>query len=593
MLRPMSAFMASVSSRLRRALVHPRFPSVLGLIAFLAHAPGLGAGYLVDDHVHRYLARGETIPGGARGPWDLYRFTDGGAGFRSAIDSGLHPWWTDPALKLSFFRPVTSLLRVAEEAVFGDHAIFCHLVSSLLFVATTLAVLALFRRWIGGAAASLGALLFAIDDAHATPVTWIASRHAVLATLFVVLALYAYLRARDERRISIASGALFFLGLASSEAALSGLAFFGALALFGDERPWRQRIASLVPASIAVLVWIGFYRALGHGSKASAFYIDPLASPLQFLEVLPTRAPVLMLAQFFGPPAEAASMAPAAVPVIAVLGAAFFAVFAWLSLRILPERSTVVALLVAFVLALVPACGTNGEDRLLVLPGVAAFGLLALWARHAARPNPSLALRAAAGVGVLVHLIVAPLLLPVRSYVVASMLGGLVERGSASVPPESTGPAGELIVLSAPDGLLPTSMFLQRYFQGKPLRFGRLLITSPVTPATLRRLSDSVFEIHCEGGMMNDPFLGALRPAPFVAGERVATRGVTYEVLAVRDAGYPTAIRFSFAEGALSDGSRRFLAWRDHAFVEVTLPPVGGSLELPAIDFSKELAWSP
>jgi hypothetical protein len=589
----MSATMASASNRLRRALVHPRFAWVLGLIAFLAHAPGLGAGYLIDDHVHRYFAHGGAVPGGPRGPWDLYRFADGGAGVRSAIDAGLHPWWTSPALKLAFFRPVTSLLRIAEEAVFGDYAIFCHLVSSLLFVATTLAVLALFRRWIGGAAASLGALLFAIDDAHATAVTWTAARHAVLGTLFVVLALHAYLRARDEGRSSIASGALFFLGLASSESALSGLAFFGALALFDDTRPWRQRIGSLAPASVAVLTWVGFYRALDQGARGSAFYVDPLASPRHFLELLTTRAPALMLAQLFAPPAEVASMSPSAAPAIAVFGAAFFAVFAWLSLRALPERAKVVSLLVAFVLALVPACGTNGEDRLLVLPGVAAFGLLALWARHAARPKPSLALRAAAGVGVLVHVIMALLLLPVRSHAMASMLARMVDRGSASVPPENTGHAEELVILSAPDSILPTSMFIQRSLQGKPARFGRLLTTSPATPATLTRLGDSVFEIHCEGGMMHDPFLGALRPGLFVAGERVEVPGVTYEVLAVRDAGYPTAIRFSFAGNALVDGSRRFLTWRDHAFAEVTLPPVGGSLELPALDLAKELASSP
>jgi hypothetical protein len=108
----------------------------------------------------------------------------------------------------------------------------------------------------------------------------------------------------------------------------------------------------------------------------------------------------------------------------------------------------------------------------------------------------------------------------------------------------------------------------------------------------LTRLDDAVFEIHCEGGMMRDPFLDVVRPGRFVAGQRVDLPGVTYEVLAVRDGGYPTAIRFSFAAKPLVNGSRRFLIWRDHGFAEVTLPPVGGSLELPAVDFSKELAAS-
>ena len=97
-----------------------------------------------------------------------------------------------------------------------------------------------------------------------------------------------------------------------------------------------------------------------------------------------------------------------------------------------------------------------------MVPGVAAFGLLALWARHAARPRPSLALRAATAVGVLVHVVVASLLLPVRSDAIPSMLARMVDRGAASMAPVNAGPAEELIVLSATDSLMPTSMVMQR-----------------------------------------------------------------------------------------------------------------------------------
>lgn len=158
------------AERVRRALVDHRFVKALALVAFASHATSLGAGYLVDDHTHRYFARGETIPGGPRGLWDMYRFADGGVGVRQAIDEGFHPWWTSSSLKLAFFRPVASLLRFVEEKAFGDHAVFAHLVSCALFVATVVALHAAYRRWIGGAAAGLAALLFALDDAHATTV---------------------------------------------------------------------------------------------------------------------------------------------------------------------------------------------------------------------------------------------------------------------------------------------------------------------------------------------------------------------------------------------------------------------------------------
>lgn len=582
----------STQARLGRALLHPRFPWVLALVAFVVHVPGLGAGYLVDDHTHRWFARGMTIPGGPRGLWDLYRFADGGEGVRRAVDSGLHPWWTAPGLKLSFFRPVASLLRVSEEALFGNVPLLCHLVSTLLFVATALAVLRLFRLWIGGAAASLGALLFVLDDAHASTVTWIAARHSLLATLFVVLALEAHLRARGEGRVSLASGALFFTGLASSESALSGLAYFAAIALFYDARPARERARALAPAAAATLVWAGCYVALDHGSAASAYYVDPLHSPLRFARAAALRAPTLALAQLFGPPSEVASMAPSAGVALAALGALFLATFSWLTLRRLPDRPRVLSLLVAFVLALAPACGTNSDDRLLLLPGIAAFGLLASWGRRAAGPAPSLPLRLAAAVGVFVHIVLAVLLLPARTLTMASMLSGIVDRGSASLPGDPAIFTQELVVLSSPDGLLPSSMLVKRMVAGGPApRTGRILTTSPATPATLSRVAPSVLEIRSDGGMMRDPFIGAVRPRLFDAGERVELRGLTILVLSVRD-GYPTAIRFSFAEGSLDDGTRRFATWKDHGFAEVSLPAVGGALTLPTLDFAEELSWT-
>ncbi len=580
--------MSAFAARLQKALTHRWFPWLLGLVAGVVHLPSLSAGYIVDDHAHRWFAQGNTLPGGPRGSWELYRFADGGPGVRQAVESGLHAWWTAPDLKLAFFRPVTSLLRVAEERAFGDQAWLCHLVSILLFVATTLAVWRLLAQWVGGAAGNLAALLFAIDDAHQMPVTWIAARHGVLATLFAAWALAVFLRARREGRVAWSSGLLFFAALASSESALGGLAFFTALALAYGSRTAGSRVRALLPAGAAMLAWVAVYVAFDYGATGSAFYVDPVASPVRFATAAITRAPTLALAQLYGIPAELSGVVPKAAPLMALLGAIGFTVFAWQSLVRLPNRALTVSLLASFALSIVPACGTNADDRVLMLPGIAAFGLIGCWARYVAHAKPSVGLRIATAGGVLVHLLLSPVLLPLRSIASASMLTSIVARGSDTLPVPRPGNV-ETLAICAPDGLLPTEMVLRRYLAGDATLPLRLLSSSPASTLTLSRPEADVLELVSEKGMMHDPFVAAVRAEPFRAGDRRVVRGIDIEVVAAVD-GHPTKLRFTFTPGNLEGGSMRFVSWRNHHFEEIELPNVGDALELPALDFGQELA---
>lgn len=578
-----------MSNRLKAWLLHPRFSWFLAIVAFLVHTPTLRVGYLIDDLPHRYFAQGHPMPGGPRGFWDLYRFADGGPGTREALELGIHPWWADPGIKLAFFRPVTSTLRYLEEVVFGAHAIGPHLVSCLLFVGLTLAVLQLFREWIGGAAASLAALLFAIDDAHATTVVWIAARHTMLATLFVVLGLTAFLRARKQGVASPAAAVFFALGLASSEAALGGLAYFAALAFVPAPRAdVAGRVRALAPIAAVTLVWMVLYVTLGYGARGSAFYVDPATSPGAFLQVAFLRAPVLALAQLFVPPAEVASMVPHLLSTLAITGAILVTGFIALSVRVL-GATRVIPLAFAFLVSLVPACGTSPDDRLLVLPGVAAFGLLGLWARHLAHRPPSLGKKLAIAAGTLVHVVFAVVLLPARALFFGAMFGAVLTRGEASFPRDDAFTRQDLIIVTAPDGLLPGNMGLIRILASGPIPLStRILVGSPASPATVTRTAEDTLEISVEGGSMLDPFVRAYTSQPFRAGQRVDLRALSIEVLAVRD-GHPTAYRFVFHRG-ISAERQRFVAWKGHGFEQIAIPPVGESIVLPAVIFDDVLA---
>ena len=581
----------SFFERVRAALDHARFRFVLAAVAFLAHAPTLGSGYLLDDYTHRYFAQGERLPGSSRGPWDLYRFADGGPGIREAMDSGLHPWWTSPNLKLAFFRPVASLMRVAEEKLFADHAFVPHLLTCVLFVATTLAVHAALKRWIGGAAAALGALFFAVDDAHSTTVTWLAARHSLLATFFAVLAIAVFLAARERGKVSFGAAALVFLALLSSEAALSVIGFFVALVVFDGSRPasrWSERLRGLAPIGAVVLVWLVLYVALGYGSQGSGYYVDPARDPVRFAGVAVKRLPALALAQLFLPPSELSSLQPTLAPGIAVVGFLALGLALLFAVRA-KEAARARGLLAAFVISLVPACGTNADDRLLMLPGVAAMGLVALACRAAYHERARLAPRVAlVAIGV-VHLGLAMVLGPLRGTFFATSMSRFVDRGAASLFAIPKVEDKTVIVVTSPDGLLPSSMYVKYKLAKRPVfRSGRILVTAPAGDVTLTRPDTWTLVVSASGGMMRDPFLPALRAEPLRAGFTIAFPDVTITVTDVAPDGAPTRIVFAFREPA-DRVLPTFVQWKGGRYQALELPSPGSSVALDPIDFSQAL----
>lgn len=587
------------SERARAVLAHPRLVRAVMVVALLLHAPSLGSGYVVDDHTHRFFARGNTIPGGPRGVWDTYRFADGGDGVRRAISEGLHPWWTSPTLKLAFLRPVASLLRFVEEALFGAYPALVHLVSIALFVATCALLLAALRRWIGGAAAGLGALLFALDDAHATTVSWIAARHALLAAFGAVLALFLVLRARDLGKSTMGASAALLFALLSSEAALGVLPMLAVVFLVEDDRPARARAKAAAPLVAAVAVWLALYVALGCGASSSAYYVDPVRSPSAFLRVASVRLPSLAAAQLFFPPAEVGSMQPALATKVALLGACALVLLGVLSYRT-RERRRALALYVAFVLALVPACGTNSDDRLLMVAGIPAFALLGVLGRgaygalRAGGRSRRRALAFFAGVG-LVHVVMALLLVVPRSLAFSSMMSSFVRRGADTLYAFEAPEAHDVLLVTSPDGLLPTSMYVSRRNAGLPVaRSTRILATSPRGVVTVRRIDDRTLRIEASGGMMHDPFVGAVRDAPFRGGDELAAGAIVVRVVRTSPAEGLVAIDVTYAR-SLDAPDLVPVTWRREGpggrpgYVRFALPRVGEAAPLEPIDFTEAL----
>ncbi|MFO0546919.1 MAG: hypothetical protein U0271_00960 [Polyangiaceae bacterium] len=581
-----------------RVARHPRAPWICAALAFLLSIPMWGVGYMLDDNVHTWVLRGNHFPGGPRGSWDLYRFADGGSGLEQSTRAGVFPWWSSPELKLAFFRPIPSLWRAADFSLFGDRAWVSHVEASLVFVALVLAAAATYRRVFScsdmapapkaGVAltlAGVATLLFALDDAHGMVVGWIANRYALLSATFGLVSLALTLPPIGARALPrwqrVVSPLAFGLALASGEV---GAGLFGYLLAFAWWGPAdrRRALVSLTPHAALLAAYTAVYISLGYGAYASSFYIDPLRSPGAFAVAVFERLPRLALSQFAFPPAEIWQILPVSgrwvYAAITVTGALLLI---GALLRVTKLDNTVRMLGAGALLSAVPVCAVNPADRLLLLPGFGAFGILAIFLLRVWEQGGSRRRRALAGLFAVLHLGLAPLLLPLGMLNFVKSFRPIVERGTASLPTDPGIVRQHLVVLSTPDALLTQNMFTLRILDGAPAPLSAAVVSvqdrgSP----SLRRSGERTFIVQNPDGQNLSMFSPVFRDGPLRVGTRRETDVMTVTVLETRPA--DGALVSIEVELRLPLDQLRFVVWKKgRGFEEVLLPAIGETLELP------------
>jgi Tfp pilus assembly protein PilF len=296
----------------------------------------------------------------------------------------------------SYYRPLSLVLPTIFYKLFGEEPLGWHAVNLVLHVLTVAAVF-----WTGKKlfqdrlAASLGALLFAINPIHTESISWVTDLPEILFAFFVVLSFGAYLRARESESSSrwwwFLSWSMALLGLLSKETALCLpiLIFLHAALLpqrssatgFGRVKKALALATPYLALSAAVFFarhyalrstraagYPELFGSLVHAPAAIAFYVLHLVFPFRL-------ALFYTLPDFYSPTPEAALVW---IAVFAILfgGAVFLlrrffsALFfvLWIALTILPA---------------IVALGTLGihdavHDRYLYLPSVGFSWLIAL-----------------------------------------------------------------------------------------------------------------------------------------------------------------------------------------------------------------------
>ncbi|AKT39306.1 hypothetical protein [Chondromyces crocatus] len=262
---------------------------VLGvlLLTTLLYLPSLRGGFMADDWFH--LVALDQLKEIFTDRFNLFTLVNSADQVVAFKHFGLMPWWTSEEMRIAFFRPIPSILYWAEHQIFGGNAAIAHLVGIGWYAFSVYLVSRVLARFLkpGSAVHVLAVLIFALDDAHALNIAWIANRNETIGGSLVLLSLLSWLRYREGRgRHHLPLVVLSYVGaLLSKESALILPVFVVAQAVVFPEREgqplWNRLRPHLWPfATLAAvtLAFLALYFGFGHGAN-SVYYINPLHNP--------------------------------------------------------------------------------------------------------------------------------------------------------------------------------------------------------------------------------------------------------------------------------------------------------------------------
>ncbi len=602
---------------------------VLWLVPALAAALlsfGLGLGWIADDFVHRAaLTDHPELPELHREPGQLFSFVDGDPEtVERLVRQGTWPWWSDPDLRLAFWRPLSGWTHAFDYFAWPESPTLMHAHSLAWFLLALFLLLLLYRRSIPSPAlAGLAGLLYAVDDSQALPVLWLANRNAIIALSFGTAAILAHDQWRRDgwRPGAALTPLLLLLALLANEGAVAVGGYLLAHALFLDPaRNWRGRFLALAPATSLGLAWAVAYKMGGYGAHGSAGYLDLVSQPLAFARAAIERGPALLWGWWAFPPADLmGALADALRWRVLLALVPLLALLAWGLWPLLRREAAARFFGLGMLLALVPACSTFPSNRLLVFAGIGGAGLLALWIGQLTEPKVGgLARRWGRGallctlVGV--HLLISPLFTRVLMTQMSTLNDSMLWTAESLVAKTSGNPKEQVpVVVVSPSAFLALgAQAIAPQLHSWKARPHHVLAAG-TRRMEIRRRDRHTLEIRPLGGFLRPPGAadppGSASPSPtldprrsfllldqlfrdtkanpFRVGPGPRLDGVDLEILAVEE-GRPQAVAFRF-EHPLDDERWLLLAWQaGQGYVPFPLPPVGGEITWPGFYEQRE-----
>jgi len=235
-------------------------------------------------------------------------------------------------------------------------------------------------------------------------------------------------------------------------------------------------------------------------------------------------------------------------------------------------------------LSLLPACAVLPSDRLLMWPGIGACGLLAQYL-HARAERREMWSRASAAraiaplltfVLVTVHLVLAPLLLPMRMLAFAT-LGDIIEESVVTAPLPDDAENKTVIFVNAPNVYFTSYFPVIRQTLGLPVpgRIRTLSANAPLPgPHDIARVNEKTLRVTPRGGF--SWYLVRDNVHPFAPGDTVDLGDITVEITSVTRQGRPKEVEYRF-DTSVDDPRYVWLVYKasQGQFAPFLPPPLG------------------
>lgn len=577
---------------------------VIFLVGVLLVVPSISNRLVSDDYLQVVNRISDPPIDGVPHTWvDLFVFGKPGKVNDGFMDRGIFlPWWTYREYRCAFFRPLSALTYAVDSLLWPRSPAMAHVQSIAWYALLLILVMRLYERFISPAwLAGFAFLLFVLDDTHGDPVNWLANRHALIAVVFGLLTFAAHdsNRRGPGGKVAWVVAAVFFsASMLAGETAMATCAFLFSYALFVDSAPWRSRAMSLLPYVLIVVVWRTVYQWLGYGAFGSDGYIDPGREPGAFFARFPMVFAALLQGQLGFIPSEYWILSPPEIGrVILACAFAFLAVFLWLFYSLLRHNRMARFWCVAMMTALVPATAATPGDRTLLFSSIAAAPLLGqliaaffdrlspliqrgTWRAILAIPITAIALR---------RLLIGPLLIFFRMSAIDS-IAELTDRSADAIPNVAGLAQRSVIVVNPPSIDLASYIVLIRATHGQTVPRRVRWFSSASSDITLTRTSERSLLVRPSRGFLADrgDWLFRASRYPMKSGEKVELGDMTVTVIEPGVDGNPTAAEFTFRE-PLESASYLWMRWDERQCKLFSLPRVGETVTLPAVDLMKLL----
>lgn len=559
-------------------------------LALLCCLPAIGPHRILDDAILDLALRGPLLDGLSGGLQGMFRFASGDADDnRQLMEQGLLlPWWSEPELRVAFFRPLSGLTHLLDLACWpsSPRLMYAHTLLWLGLVVVAAGVL--YRRLEVGLVPLVAVLLFAVDPAHGSAVGWLSARNTLIAAFFGFCAISAWLAGRRWVSLLCLSCAVL-----AGEVGVSAAAYIGAQIAILDPRPWRQRLSSLVPVALVIGGWRAVHVACGFGARGSGAYLDPLQDPFFFLQVLPGRllasvgaelGPVSADLLFVGDTQDQTPLL--LISLVSVLAFALL-LRGWFRRDALVRFWICGALLSALLLAAAPP-----NDRALWFVGLGAKPLVARLVlgagslmRQVGRLRRLEFVLAASFVGW--HALAAPFVCAFRA-AQAQALG----HGLALADRELDRVAGldqkTVVVMNPPRDFFASYVQAERAQRGAATAEHFQWLTSASSTLKVSRVGVDALEVERQGGFFSTALERLYRrdPTALRPGTRVELSFMHAEIKASGPDGLPSRIRFVFTK-PLEHESLVFLEWSGGAYSRRAPPALGTTRTLEYEDLGR------